>query len=165
MLRAQAVGRAIDLLRLFREIRSMFNVSDTLPGFRVGTANDVPGLRIQDFDLPSDSYQTLSPMALLAGNPYLRIASYGRGIGSGGADVDPASSFGSPALGGRLQGPFEGDTAEELCRNVGRAGPYCLYQCPSGEWRARPVFPYGECLPFSVRGVGDFPWGGPASPK
>ena len=143
----------------------MFNVSNTVPGFRVGIANDEPGLRMQDFDLPSDSYQMLTPMALLGGNPYLHAADYGRGIGSGGADAALASSFGSPAAAGRFQAPSGGETAEELCRNVGRAGPYCLYKCPSGEWRARLVEPFGICVPFSIRGVGDFPWGGLTSPK
>src|SRR5262245_59779173 len=48
---------------------------------------------------------------------------------------------------------------DELCRGVGRAGSYCLYQCPSGDWRYTPQYPSGPCTPFRMRGIGDLPWG------
>jgi hypothetical protein len=52
----------------------MFNVSSAAPGFRLGIANDAPGFRLQHFDSPNETYEMLSPMALLACNPYLRYA-------------------------------------------------------------------------------------------
>jgi hypothetical protein len=58
----------------------MFNVNNTVPGFRVGTADDELGLA--NFDPTGESYQMLSPSALLARNPCLCIAGNRRGIGT-----------------------------------------------------------------------------------
>jgi hypothetical protein len=156
----------------------MFKVSNTVPGFRVGTVNDEPGFRIQDFASPSKSYEMPLPGGLPAGNPYLRIANNPRAIDTWGAsDAAPASPFGSgvmpsvpapqtrsawvspPTVAGGLQSPSAVDATEELCRGVGRAGPYCLYQCPTGQWIYTPQYPSGPCPPVQVRGIGTFPWG------
>jgi hypothetical protein len=67
----------------------MFNVSNILPGFRVGMGNAELSRSPQNFDSPSAFYQMLSPEALLASNPYLRIADYDRGIDNGEADALP----------------------------------------------------------------------------
>jgi hypothetical protein len=147
-------------LHWFREISTVFNVSNTVSGFRVSAADE---LDPTDFDPTGESYQTVSLSALLARNPYLQAMGYGRGLG--GADAAPTLPFGSSPPVGRLQAPSGDDTAEELCRLVGRAGPNCLYQCPNGEWRYKPLFPYGMCPPFWIRGKGDYPWGDPPSPK
>jgi hypothetical protein len=160
----------------------MFKVSNTVPGFRVGTVNDEPGFRIQDFASSSKSYEMPLPGGLLAGNPYLRIANNPRDIDTWGAsDAASAFPFGSgampsvfpprtrsawvsPTVAGGLQSASAVD-AQELCRGVGRAGPYCLYQCPNGDWVSSPLYPTGPCPPFIVPGIGTSPWEGPANSR
>jgi hypothetical protein len=134
----------------------MFKVSNTVPGFRV----EEPGFRVQDFDAPTRSYETPS-----TGNPYLRP----RDVGNWGASI-LAPQTGSawispPAVASGLQSPPAVDTTQDLCRGVGRAGPYCLYQCPDGNWVSSPLYPTGPCPPFIVPGIGTTPWGGPAGPR
>jgi hypothetical protein len=161
----------------------MFNVSSATPGFRLGMANGAPGFRMQHFDSPDETYEMLSPMALLARNPYLRYADRGSDIDNWGAsDGALVSAFGSAAgqqpltrqagtdsaslqaaAGSHL--PSAVDAVVELCHNVGRAGPYCLYQCPDGRWVSNALYPTGPCPPFVVPGIGTSPWGDPPSPK
>jgi len=78
----------------------MFKVSNTVPGFRVGIADDEPGFRILGFDPPSVPYELSSPMALLAAHPYLRVGDNPPGMrgweASGAAFTSPFESGLSP---------------------------------------------------------------------
>jgi len=137
----------------------MFNVSNTVPGFRVGTANDGSG-RV-DSDPMSASYEMLSPTAVLARKPYLRLSNAVRGIGV----WEPSSGGANAAEEWISQLPSAVGDAGELCQEVMRAGPYCVYQCPSGEWVATPSYPSGPCPPFQVSGRGTFTWGDRQRPR
>src|SRR6266852_8858099 len=120
-----------------------------------------------------DAAENPSPKFDLATNPYLRVAGNRlSGLGRGGTGLAPVSLFGNemaaPAApsatqstpqpmrfsGEGSQSPSAVDATEELCHGVGRAGPYCLYRCPNGQWVYSPQYPTGPCPPFHIRGIG-----------
>jgi hypothetical protein len=136
----------------------MFNVrpNNSTPGFRVGFDDDEVGFNVAE---PYSFHEVApSPFAKfdLAANPYWRVASDRlSGLGWEGTDLAPAMRFAAAGL----QTPSAVDTTEELCREVGRSGPLCLYRCADGKMIYTPNYPSGPCPPFQARGIGTFPWG------
>jgi hypothetical protein len=76
----------------------MFKVTSTVPGFRVGIADDAPAFRTGAFDPPRGPYEAPSLTALLAANPYLRAATIPRGIGGWEASEATPSALSAHTL-------------------------------------------------------------------